>query len=413
MQADGLSVQSVGMEDLKETGARMQTAWTALLDTGNGQLPRPSALSSAWKLNQSQCTRLLQALRESNPVVALRLFPSPSALRGVLQIAARQSVAPDVIERGERATDEFESLIDLFGGTKSNLDTMIARQLDHSREKIEQNAKQLVFRGMTNLLGVEVQTSVIQCYAFPNDDPAYVDELVVHGYHGLRRLRPELPLMLGTREMLPDCDDQEAALLKTLHDGAIDVDGETTALLDFCTDPFPAIEVKRERDRLIYALPPQPDLLGGELDLFFASMQRKSDPRTATEEHTRARYAYIPHNPARQLVFDVFVHKDLWQGVEPELVLAKVGNPGAPDLLAHSLDRMDFIEQIQSLGSSPTSISTPHYGQYSELVHSIHRDMGWDVGDFRLYRCAVKYAVVGLWYTVQFRLPSGASSSRA
>ncbi|MFK5998184.1 MAG: hypothetical protein QM492_08740, partial [Rhodobacterales bacterium] len=289
---------------------------------------------------------------------------------------------------------------------RDNLDTMISRQIDHSREKIEQNAKQLVFRGMTSLLGVEAKSSVIMCFAFPSEDPSQVDELVVHGYHGLRRLRPELPLMLGTREMLPDCDDPESKLLNTLRGGKIDVDGETTALLEFSTDPFPEIEVRKESDRLIYALAAQPDQIGGEQDLFFASMQRNADPRYAQPDHPRARYAYIPHNPARHLVFDVFVHKDLWQGVEPELILAKVGNPAAPDLLAHSLDRLDFIETLQTLGSSPSAASTPHYGRYNELVSSIHTDMGWQQGDFRLYRCAVKYAVVGLWYTIQFKLPT-------
>lgn len=401
------STAATGADELglAEVGERLQQAWARLVDAGSGQPPRPTSLAANWGLNQTLCTRLVQALRESDPASSLSRFPSPGSLRTVLRVAEQRSVAADRLADADRAVKDFERLIVQCGGVKSNLDTIIARQLDHSREKIEQNSKQLVFRGMTSLLGVEAKTSVIMCFAFPSADPDRVDELAVHGYHGLRRLRPELPLMLGSREMLPDCEDPEAALLKTLRGGRIDADGETTALLDFCTDPFPEIEVRREGGRLLYALPAQPEQLGGELDLFFASIQRGADPRTATPDHPRARYAYIPHNPARQLVFDVFVHEDLWRGVEPELILARVGNPAAPDLLAHSLDRLDFVESLQHLGSSSSAISTPHYGPYNKLVRSIHAEMGWDLGSFRLYRCAVKYAVVGLWYTIQFRLP--------
>lgn len=403
--AHSLSQSTIEHKELAAVGARMQSAWSTLVEIGNGQLPRPSTLSTQWGLNQTLCTRLLQALRESDPVHALSKFPSTGSLKGVLKIAESKSTPHIHLENAGQAINELEALIAQFGGTKSNLDTMISRQLDHSREKIEQNSKQLIFRGMTSLLGVEAKSSVIMCFAFPASDPDRVDELVVHGYHGLRRLRPELPLMLGTREMLPNCEDPQAALLNTLHGGNIDVDGETTALLEFSTDPFPEIEIRQERDRLIYALSAQPEQIGGELDLFFASMHRNADPRNATPGHPRARYAYIPHNPARQLVFDVFVHKDLWQGVEPELILAKVGNPAAPDLLAHSLDRLDTIETLQNLGSSLSALSTPHFGRYRELVESVHTQMQWELSDFRVYRCSVKYAVVGLWYTIQFQLP--------
>lgn len=393
---------------MADVGTLYQTSWTPLLVHGSSEPLRPTKLAADWGLNQTLCTRLLQALREHDPVFALRRLPSPGSLRGVLAIARSKSIPPEVIREAEHTVVQFERLIDRVGGAKSSLDTLIARRLDDSREKNEQNAKQMIFRGMTGLLGVEARASVIMCFAFPGTDPDRIDELAVHGYHRLRRLRPELPLMLGTREMLPDCEDQEGALLQTLCDGNVDADGKTTALLDFCTNPFPDIEVRRESGRLLYALPAQPDQVEGELDLFFASLHKNADPRAATDDHPRARYAYIPHNPSRQLVFDVFVHEDLWPGVEPELILARVGNPAAPDLLAHSLDRADFVESVQSLGRSLSAFSTPHYPRYGDLVRSIHTEMGWQADSFRLYRCTVRYPVVGLWYTIQFRLPNKA-----
>lgn len=395
---------------LAEVGERFQRAWIRLVDggAGGGEIPRPTRLAAEWGLEQTLCTRLIQALREPDAVFALRRLPSPVSLRAVLRTAEGRGVGPDRIADAARSVEDLERLIGRLGGTKSNLDTLIARRVDHSREKIEQNAKQLIFRGMTGLLGVEAEASVIACFAFPSEDIRYIDELVVHGYHRLRRLRPELPLMLGTREMLPDTERavQGRMFLETLQGGEIAADGATTALREFCTDPFPEIEVHIDESRLLYALPAQPDQVGGELDLFFASMLRNADPRVATSDHPRARYAYIPQNPSRHLVFDVYVHEDLWPGVEPELVLVRSGNAGAPDLLAHSLDRLDYVETLGRFGMSASAVPSQVYPRQRDLVRSIHDRMGWAPESFRLFRCEVKYPVIGIWYTIQFPLPT-------
>lgn len=400
-------VPEAGVLSLRQVGEHLQRAWIGLLDPGSGEIPRPTRLASEWGLDQTLCTRLIQALREPDVVFALRRLPSPVSLRVVLRVAEQRKVSGDRVSEASRAVENLDRLIGRLGGTKSNLDTLIARRVDHSREKVEQSAKQLVFRGMTNLLGVEAEASVIACFAFPSEDQKHVDELVVHGYHRLRRLRPELPLMLGTREMLPDAEgvDQSEALLESLQGGKISANGATTALLEFCTDPLPEIEVRADESRLLYALPAQPDQIGGELDLFFASMLRNADPRFATAEHTRARYAYIPQNPTRHLVLDVYIHEELWQGVEPELVLVRSGNAGAPDLLAHSLDRLDYVETLGRYGTSSSAVPCQAYQRQLELVNSIHDRMGWRRESFRLFRCEVKYPVIGTWYTIQFPLP--------
>jgi len=404
-QAEHPVEDTTGRALLEQVGAQVQRAWGDLFAPSGVGISRPTDLSNLWGVESTLAIRLFQAIRESDAIVSLQRLPAPSALRGII-VTARQFGAPaERITEAEAATGAYEALIARLGGTKANLDTHAARYGDHAREKIEHTAKQNIFRGMAHLLGVEAHASVLMCFAFPGQDPNLVDELVVHGYHGLRRHRPELPLVLGSREMLEARDADPSSYLEQLHGGAVPEDGETTMIRAFSSSPPPPIEAIPDGRRVLYVLEPSPDDLPGEDDLFFASLHRGADPRFAGPDHPRARYAFIPHNPSRHMLCDVYIHKDLWRDSVPELVIARTGNPGAPDLLAHKFDRADFIETIQSLGDSPAKWPTPEYKRQRELLSHLHSEMGWTPGDFRLFRCAIRYPVVGVWYTLQFPLP--------
>ena len=55
-------------------------------------------------------------------------------------VAREKGVLASVVSDAEWAVLSLEQSTDHFGGIKSNLDTLIAQQLDHSREN-GQNAK--------------------------------------------------------------------------------------------------------------------------------------------------------------------------------------------------------------------------------------------------------------------------------
>lgn len=391
---------------LEQIGAQAQSAWGALFSPESADIARPTDLSNLWGVENTLAIRLFRAIKEPDAVVSLQRLPAPSALRTVLSTARRHQAPEQRVREAEAATDAYEALIDRLGGTKANLDTHAARFGQDAREKIEGAAKQNIFKGMAHLLGVEARASVLLCFAFPGQDPALVDELVVHGYHGLRRHRPELPLVLGSREMLDAEDASTDAYLEQLHGGAVPGDGQLTMLRKFSSSPPPPIEAIPDGRRILYVLRSSPDELPGEDDLFFASLHRGADPRWAKPDHPRARYAFIPHNPSRHMICDVYVHRDIWPGSNPELVIARTGNPAAPDLLAHQFDRADFIETLQPLGNLATRWSSPAYLRQRELLTHIHEEMGWTPGDFRLFRCSIRYPVPGVWYTVQFPLPT-------
>lgn len=397
--------QGAGQPDelLRRIGRQLASAFVSLLGPSGAGVRRPTELSRRWGLEQTLCTRLYQAMRESDPLRVLRRSPGVPSLRAVLDAAARERVDPEKLSSAQTALSELEELIHFAGGTKTKLDTLAARHCRDSRERIERNAKQQVFRGMSSLLGVHATTSIVQVWVFPGDRPDRCHELVVHGLHRLTRLRPELPVLLGVRVCEPD--EGKEVVLEALLGETLDQSGRTATLREFCSDPLPPIRVKEERSKLLYLLEANPGEFPQEVDLFFASIERNSEHRRAVEGHPRARSAFIPQTPVEHGVFDVYVHRDLWPGVEPELVLLRNGDARSPDLMVHSLDRVDFVESLQSLGSSPANFVDSSYSRLVPLCDSIYRQLEMPRDAFRLYRCSVRYPVFRLWYTIQFPLP--------
>ena len=389
---------------LADLGQQVRIVWTTLLIEEAG-IRRPTDLARTWKLDQTLCTRLYQALKEPDSSLVLRHLPAPASLRTILVRARKAQVDGLSVEMASQTIRALTEMIDRVGGSKANLDTVAARHITGVRQKVEHAAKQQIFRGMASMLGVHARTSVVQVYLFPGEEPGTCDELGVHGFHGLLRLRPELGVLLGVREALPDSGSDEDVVLAALHGTEFDKGGLTTALREFCTSPFPEIELRHEGGKLLYALEPSPDSLPGEIDLFFASFERGAARLHATPENPRVREAFVANTPSQNTVYDIFVHKDLWPNIEPELHMLRTGDPRVPDLAAHSFDRLDFVENMNALGSSPSALPLKEYERYGELVEHVHERMGWGLGDFRCYRTLIRYPICGIWYSIQIPLP--------
>lgn len=398
--------------ELARLGSHLQQAWRELLGERGADVHKPADLARAWRVDPTLAARIFRALRDQDPLTVLHELPAVPSLQGLLAAARRRGVDKEKIRQAEIAVGELEELIRRVGGSKSNLDTIVGSQVQHSRRKTEQTSKQAIFRGFSSLLGVQANTSIASYYVYPSDDPNWCNELAVYGYDSLLRLRPELPILFGVRHTITEDKDEVSDSLRTLHGDQIVPTAGATAIKQFCSDPFPKIEIREENKRLLYVWSDQADEPLRPVDLIFASLELRAEARYRTEQRQFANYNLVPRNPSKNLLLDVFVHRDVWPGVEPELVMLRRGNPQSPRLITHSLDRVDFLETLDHRGSQAASIPCKHYPSYAKLTSYVHHEMKWQIGDFRLYRCSVRYPVVGLWYSIQFPLPPQNSAGR-
>lgn len=328
------------------------------------------------------------------------------SLRSLVQAAQVQQVGAAIVAAAEHQISELEQLIRRLGGKKSNLDTVIGSERLEAREKIERSAKQSIYRGMSNLFGVQSALSLTSYFVYPSDNPLRCNELACYGNQQMHRLRPDLTTMVGGRKLMGSGEQAAGLALarEVLHRATVDDSGYSIALKPFCSEPFPQIEVQQFGDKFLYTLPGQ----GGgdlqELSLVFASIESEASARVANDRETSALFMFVPRNPAQELLLDVFVHRDIWQGIEPRLEVTRADRILAvEDRL--ELDLLDFTEQIQSLGTGDPGVPSRVFPRYLELVSMIRQQMSWTADEFRLFRLQVKYPVVGLSYSMLFDLP--------
>ncbi len=351
------------------------------------------------------CVRVFQALRSNDPSAALMRLPSPQSIRLLVDRAREHGVAQESVDEARKAIGRLEQIIGAVGGRKSNLDTLLSSEVLEDRAKLEHGAKQNVFRGMSQLLGVQVDCALVAYFVRPSENAGWCDDLAVYGARGLRRLRAELPILLGGRNSTRDDVDEMPDMIKSLHSPTIESNGLATAIKEFCSDPFPNVQIVREGSTLLYTLPKASRSAYDELSLIFASDEKEASPLLSTETMHNAQYAFAPRNPSKHMLLDVFVHKDVWLDVHPSLVMARSGPGHNPNRATMNMDLVDHAETIQNHGFNAAAIHTEKFPRYAELVRHVHQQMKWTLGDFRLYRCIVRYPVVGLWYSMQFRLP--------
>lgn len=396
---------AIDTQSLADLGHLLREAFVRILSAEHGHLPKPTELSRNWEIDQSLCIRVCAALKKDDPLSVIHGLPAASGLNALLSAALRVGTDSQLIEAGEMAVQTMNRVIAEVGGSKSNLDTLVGSRVYDARKKIERTGKQSIFRGMSNLFGIEVETSLVSYFVHPSDDPNWNNDLAVYGVQKLRRLRTELPILLGGRNSTRDDVDEIPAMLDSLHNGTIRSNGWATALKDFCSDPFPNIQISRNGNTLLYTLPDDERGAYEDLSLIFASLERHSSRSSRTENMTHAQHAFAPRNASKYMLLDVYVHPDVWPGIEPTLIIARAGPGHNPNRATFGFDKVDFVESLQNLGTTRSSTHFSEFPRYSELIGHVHEQMGWDQGTFRLYRCAVKYPVVGLWYSIQFALP--------
>ena len=394
----------VSEEELAALGQALHVSLSSLVSAAGSPSPRPTEFARGWGVDQTLAIRVCAALRSHDPLAVIHGLPAPGGLR-LLLAAARKKDVPEVrLGAFEQTIVGLEGLITRVGGKKSNLDTLIGGQLLEVRARSEHASKQKLNRGISDLLGLQAETSLVSYFVYPSDEGDTCDELAIYGVDKLRRLRSDLPILLGGRNLAHEGTEHTLSLAReTLLRDELPTDGFTTALQRFCTDPMPGIDVSLTNDQLLYTLPAGADL--GELSLFFASIDSEATTQFRTAEQRAAEHRFVPRNPAKNMLLDVFVHREVWRGEEPTLVIARSAAARAHDRESGHVDLLDMIETVQPLGTGVNAVRTKLLPRYMEMLESIHSRMGWDPDTFRLYRCHVKYPVVGLWYSLEFSLP--------
>lgn len=401
-KSGGLSIT----EKARLVGRELGEAMTAVLRALPGRPTRPSMLSRALGLNRATASKVLSATSKRDPLEVLHGIPGPEPLRSLLVAASDKGVPDALIETAARAVERFDHLILNDAGTRGTLDAAISSALPSAREKLELTSKYSIFKGMSQLKGVQAETWLGTAVIKPSSTDAQRHDLTwLTAAFGIQRLRSEVNISFSYRSYTGKETCSEEAQVSADSFSSIPMN-------EFCTNPPAPVLTKRAGEQIHYTLPGHnmgrlalSDMI--VVDDHPAAMGRYERPAP----NGRSSLFVEPAFPVAQVIFDLLLHKDAFPGVEPELVLYDTGTRGIANVndKTRDGDLVHMQEQIEFLGSDLASLQCAEIPRYSEMLAHMANKLDWKLEDYRGYRVKIQYPVYGWQASIAFTPPADPS----
>ncbi len=391
---------SLAKERIRSLGKDLQQALGAVLDGIRGPDSGPVALAASTGMNPAFASRLMKALRQEDPAAVVYHLPGPEPLRRFVDAAAAAGVPRHICALAERAIADLQHCIRVEAGGRSSLHAVVASWLPEHEAGFALARKQEMFRAWSQLKGAAVRLNLATAMLLPSAQPGRYDVVWIMGLLGLRRTRPGATVKLATRRLAGAGDSARAP--------------DPQALRDFCSGTPASVEARRVGDTMHYLLGGRGVGLGTAADLLFAEVNRGevrygrppgSPPRRS---HVFAEIA----TPCRALVFDLFVHPELFPGQQPALRIYDTAFDGVADVNdpARDVDLLDLPESVAALDSRPAAWRIPEMPRYAELIAHVAAGVGADAARLRPWRCRIEYPPYAAQVVLAFDAPERAEA---
>ncbi len=406
MKAASVEARTRELEhQIVEVGAELGAALKELVDSLPGPPRGPGELAQLLAIDKVLATRVFKTLRASEPLAVIHVAPGPAPLRRVVQSAGRAGAPTATAGRARKAVERFDHLIRAEAGDRSALDAMLSAWLPDARREFQLRRKQSAFRAMSQLIGASVETSLATVLLHPSADAGRLDVAWIFGMFGLKRHRPGTRVRLTSRRIAGPGAPRAPI---TLSGAAVD-DLRGLRLDAFCSVPPPELEVHEAGEVVRYTLADHGFGPNVSSDLVFAEVNLSElESRVPVGAERKAYFFAEVTTPAVRLVFDALVHRDVYPGSEPSLVVydtvlegvASVNDPG------RDLDRLPLEESIRPLGLGVDRFRAANVPRYAEILRLATEKLGWKPEDLRGYRCTVDFPIYGSQVTMVFTPPT-------
>lgn len=355
----------------------------------------PTSLSKCLSVSRVTMSRLINSIGKSNPIEALASMPGPESLRTVLRSVEKHGGQLQDFETTHAAIDAFARIIRDQYGTRSALNAALSGEHTDARGKFEQSSRYHVFKGMSQILGVESKIWLASMMFTPNrEDPRGVDILTIHGTSGLRRLRAEQPVHFSfgfpagyfSGERYPE---------------RLSID-----LSPFLVNTPAPLNIREEDGQIINSFAPEVGGKDAVYDMLASIHVPNGSGRYAAPGRTKRGTSVVPDVPVMNLVSDVILHEDIFERIEPELFVYNTMGKGIIDIEdpKRFVDRVATSDTVVDLGSGLEGIEINEIPKYSEMVHFLCKKTGFLPKEFRVHRLQVQYPIYGFQYAIAYQV---------
>jgi hypothetical protein len=381
---------SVAQSSVDQIATRLSTSVSQVLASLPGAPLSPTALSQRLGVSRVTLSKLQGALSQSSPLEILQRIPGPESLREVITRSA-----PYGVTEAMRAVDAFDDLIRNYYGTRAALHAAIGSGSTPLRARIEHAARADVFKGLSQILGVECNVWLTSMFFSPSSDESSVAITTVHGALGLRRLRNDTNVYFTFGAPYPQPGHKQDSALSPV------------GLHEFYTNEPAKLEVGMVGGQLRHKLISDRTDKHALADMLAVSYNAQGGRRLGTEEAPLRGVSAFVDTPARMFICDAIVHKSIYPSSEPTLIVMNTASrgPANPNDRSRDIDRVAVTESVVQLPATSERFDVPEIPHYAKMMRRVSNDMNVDLNDYRVYRLRFAYPLPAFQFIIAFEAP--------
>lgn len=385
---------------------RFRSALRSVLEAQDTHVLRsPTRLGRKLGIDTKLAWKLTNVLASKDPFEAGQYLPGSAALEIFLGAAETAGVAAAALEETRDSAAELDQLVRLHAGNRRAFGMLLAGQASGGKERADLDQRKKAFEAGGYILGVQAKLQLKTFILAPSPETPTFDALVLAGFVSLRRLRPEVPWRISRTYSVDDAGAIRSDIPRSDLNEASETKRELPTLLEqFSSDPLPQFEEVPSPHGADYRLAPGAVGDRAAFTLMTGELLRGAEPRVRQEGfeisslHARLRTAI------EALVFDVFVHDSLWQGVEPKAALYSDLFSDASLTRPPDCDRLEIHDPLEPCARGGASI--PEFPRYGELLDFAFQKASWRADEFRCYRMRMRFPPVPGVLFVDHELPN-------
>ena len=404
-----------------QVAGRLQAVLRTLVGTLPEHARGASGMSRYLSVVRSTCQRSVSVISEPAASVGmLTRLPGVKGLRQLVQGFSTIGTDPANLASAHAAIDQLELLIKDLAGSQTKLADRIntnALELDGAPSvfpaRSAELARKRLFMSAAEVMGRQSDVK-ISLYAFRlhPDDHDKLERVLVTGQIGELARMDAMPFSFTAGDTKHEAEGDRSTPLATLDETLAHGPTPNAVLREFCSDPLPLITSRGSEGQLVQIIDQASIRPNEPIDLVLANRSAHPAMVPNTNKPTLDEVWSLINYPARHLIFDVYIHRDMERMYRPSVDAQLWG----PNLDSHPADRwltrFSYGPRLVLLGNDLHAAHTDAYPRHVELTRYLFQRVGWPIEEFVGFRCEVPYPIWRSGYCMSFEYaaPPDASS---
>lgn len=376
------------------------------LITDVGASPQDAqGLSRACGLNKNLAWKVSKLIQTEDPAVAIQQMPGTSGISIFLRNMERAGARAELLKTAREAVEGFDELVKVHSGDRATFEMMGSALSENGRQQRDEYHRKLLFQGGSYVWGAQVRVILKVGIVGPGNGDGLLDFISLSALVAFRRLRPDVTWTMAARRARNDDGSPMFPPPPEPIDPRCGGDDQPPLMLDFCSQPQPALRRVVDSAGISFELPEGPVGNTGALTCVTGTIQR-GIPYYRSPSNKMGEHRVICNLPAELLIFDLFIHKSFTFAMPPNMGLySDLSSDGPPAGRGPDFNRLPMHEKLQDLGCGPLPLATPDVAQYNQMVQAMFDRVEWSPSDFHGYRVKIAYPACPASVKLRYDLP--------